>query len=197
MQDDMMEEPHRGERPDHRGRGPRGHRHGRHHEYHHERPDERPHGPRRRGGPMDYGDLRLIALSLLAEEPRHGYDLIREFEARSGGSYTPSPGAIYPVLHWLEDMGHARAEADGVRKSYALTPEGRSFLAANAAALEIAEKRLRAASRAEEATGPLREAMKHLTMALRARQENAPLDAETVREIAAAIEELAHRVEKA
>ncbi len=69
-------------------------------------PRGRPH--RRQGRVFEQGDLKLVILRLLAEKPRHGYDVIKELEARFGGRYAPSPGTVYPTLTMLEDMGFAR-----------------------------------------------------------------------------------------
>lgn len=75
------------------------------------------------------GDLKYVFLDLLQERPRHGYDLIRALEERFAGSYTASPGTVYPVLQLLEDMGHVSvAEQDG-RKVYTVTPAGAAFMA--------------------------------------------------------------------
>ena len=82
------------------------------------------------GGRMfGQGDLKLVILRLLAEKPRHGYEIIRELEERSGGTYSPSPGTVYPTLVLLEDMGFARAtpEESG-KKIYSITDEGRAHL---------------------------------------------------------------------
>src|SRR5688500_10168696 len=57
------------------------------------------------------GDLRLVLLALIAEQPRHGYELIKEIEQRFGGAYAPSPGSVYPTLTWLEELGYVRATA--------------------------------------------------------------------------------------
>lgn len=85
--------------------------------------------PGRMFGP---GDLRLLLLALIADKPSHGYDLIRTIEARFGGAYAPSPGAIYPTLTLLEEQELIEAEtAAGARKSYAATLAGRQYLAAN------------------------------------------------------------------
>src|SRR5271163_5272853 len=101
--------------------------HNAHHRHHHR--------GRRHGRLFDYGELRLLILAMIAEQPRHGYELIKVIEERFGGSYTPSPGVIYPTLSWLDDMGYAAvdAEASG-RKRYRLTAEGEAFLVANRAA---------------------------------------------------------------
>jgi len=86
----------------------------------------------RRRGLYDSDELRLVLLSLIAEKPRHGYDLIKEIEERSGGTYTPSPGVIYPTLTMLQDMGHiVESDAAGTRKVYAVTQEGTAHLAQN------------------------------------------------------------------
>ena len=95
------------------------------------------------GGPGDFGfrsgrklssaDLQLLLLSLLDQQPRHGYDLIKAIEERSNGFYTPSPGVIYPALTYLEEAGHAAPEAEGTRKLYRLTDAGRAHLAARRA----------------------------------------------------------------
>jgi DNA-binding PadR family transcriptional regulator len=74
------------------------------------------------------GDLKYVILDLLKEKPRHGYEVIRELEEMSHGLYTPSPGAVYPTLQMLEEMGYAEAtERDG-KKIYTITEEGLKFL---------------------------------------------------------------------
>src|SRR5215216_6085184 len=61
------------------------------------------------------GDLRLLALALIAEQPRHGYEIIKVLEDKTGGWYAPSPGIVYPPLPYLEEAGYVTAQAD--RKS--------------------------------------------------------------------------------
>lgn len=103
-------------------------------------------GPGRSGRgrrrPLDHGDLRLLILKLISEEPRHGYDIIREIETRTGGAYVPSPGVIYPALEALLDLGWVEAEADGSRRSFKLTEEGEAELEAEAEVLARIELRL-------------------------------------------------------
>ena len=75
-----------------------------------------PWGGRHRGGGrlgrvFGHGDLKLVLLALIAEQPRHGYQLIRTIEEMFGGAYSPSPGTVYPTLTLLEEMGYARVEA--------------------------------------------------------------------------------------
>ncbi|PUA18510.1 PadR family transcriptional regulator [Glaciimonas sp. PCH181] len=84
-----------------------------------------------RGRKFSSDDLQLLLLALLADEPRHGYELIKALEVRSNGFYTPSPGMVYPALTYLEELGYATVEAEGNRKRYALAEPGRSYLAAN------------------------------------------------------------------
>ena len=90
-------------------------------------------GPRPPRGPwressFQKGDLKYVILDLLKDKPRHGYEVIRELEEMSHGLYTPSPGAVYPTLQMLEEMGYANAtERDG-KKIYTITEEGLKFL---------------------------------------------------------------------
>ncbi|MDQ3811255.1 MAG: PadR family transcriptional regulator [Chloroflexota bacterium] len=86
-------------------------------------------GPFRGGRMFEQGDLKYVILQLLDEKPRHGYEIIKELEDRFGGTYSPSPGTVYPTLTMLEDLGYARATPEeGGRKIYEITPEGRTYL---------------------------------------------------------------------
>jgi DNA-binding PadR family transcriptional regulator len=80
------------------------------------------------GRKLASGDLQLLILELLAEKPRHGYEIIKALEERSKGFYVPSPGMVYPALTYLEEIGHATVETEGTRKLYRLTDLGRSYL---------------------------------------------------------------------
>lgn len=93
-----------------------------------------------RGGPGDMfragrmladGDLKLITLSLLAEAPRHGYDIIKALEERTSGIYSPSPGVVYPTLTFLEEAGYAASAADGNKKVFSITEAGQAHLTEN------------------------------------------------------------------
>lgn len=88
------------------------------------------------GRKLSSTDLQLVILSLLEQQPAHGYELIRAVEERSGGFYTPSPGVIYPALTYLDEIGHAAVEPEGNRKLYSITDAGREHLAANRANAE-------------------------------------------------------------
>src|SRR5262249_6399407 len=72
----------------------------------------------RAGRMLAQGDLRLIALALIAEEPRHGYEIIKVLEEKTAGWYAPSPGIVYPTLTYLEEVGYVTAQAEGAKKLY-------------------------------------------------------------------------------
>ena len=79
----------------------------------------------RSGRMFQHGDFRLLVLALIAEAPRHGYELIREIEARLGGAYAPSPGVVYPTLTMLEELGHVTsAVTEGTKRQYTITDAG-------------------------------------------------------------------------
>ncbi len=77
---------------------------------------------------FDRGDLKYVILELLKEKPRHGYEVIRALEERFGGWYAPSPGAVYPTLQMLEDMGYASATEQDGKKVFAITSAGEQFV---------------------------------------------------------------------
>jgi DNA-binding PadR family transcriptional regulator len=101
-------------------------------------------GPGGRGGRMfGQGDLRLLLLSLIEQQPRHGYELIRTIEEIFAGQYSPSPGAVYPTLTMLEELGHAAVEAaEGGKKRYAITPAGIAHLDQHRDEIEALMKRM-------------------------------------------------------
>ena len=76
-------------------------------------------------------DLQLLILGLLAEKPRHGYEIIKALDERSKGFYIPSPGMMYPALTYLGEIGHATVEVDGSRKLYHITDSGKAHLESN------------------------------------------------------------------
>jgi DNA-binding PadR family transcriptional regulator len=78
---------------------------------------------------FEKGDLKYVILGLIAEKPRHGYEIIRALEERFGGLYTPSPGAVYPTLQLLEDLGYVTAQQQDGKRVYAITEDGGRFLA--------------------------------------------------------------------
>jgi DNA-binding PadR family transcriptional regulator len=88
------------------------------------------------------GDLKLLALALIAEQPRHGYELIKLIEERTSGAYSPSPGVVYPTLTFLEEAGYVTSESEGAKKRYAITEEGRAYLAENRDVADMVLERL-------------------------------------------------------
>jgi len=96
----------------------------------------------RAGRMLAQGDLRLIALALIAEQPRHGYDIIKQLEEKTAGWYSPSPGIVYPSLTYLEEAGHLTSQADGAKKLYTITEAGRAHLDENRDLVEAVMNRL-------------------------------------------------------
>ena len=85
----------------------------------------------RAGRMLAQGDLRLIVLALIAEQPRHGYEIIKLIEEKTSDWYSPSPGIVYPTLTYLEDVGYLTAQAEGAKKLYSITDEGHAHLGQN------------------------------------------------------------------
>lgn len=161
------QELHEGRRQD-RDSGRHGERHEGHHGHRRERSEEycasgrrfgRHHGGRSFGGRdgrgdgddmtragrmLAQGDIRLIALALIAERPRHGYEIIKVLEEKTSGWYSPSPGMVYPTLTFLEEAGYVTAQADGAKKLYTITDEGRAWLEENKAFVDSVMERFAA-----------------------------------------------------
>lgn len=136
-------------------------RHRLHHEHHHHQRGGGGRGPKM----FDSGAMRYVVLQLIASKPRHGYEIIKELETLSGGSYSPSPGAIYPLLSMLADMGHVDIVKDGNKKLYSVLPEGLAFLDENRAMVDAYMARLSCSGNAEEG-GDLRSLMHALKEAV-------------------------------
>jgi DNA-binding PadR family transcriptional regulator len=98
----------------------------------------------RAGRMLAQGDLRLLALALIAEQPRHGYEIIKVLEDKTQGWYAPSPGIVYPTLTFCEEAGYVTAQPDGAKKLYTITAEGRTYLASNRAFVDAILERLEA-----------------------------------------------------
>jgi DNA-binding PadR family transcriptional regulator len=153
----------------------------------------------RRGRMFAQGELRLVLLALIAEDPRHGYELIKEIEEMTGGSYAPSPGAVYPTLQLLEDEGAIEeAEAEGAKKPFAATQQGRDELDSRKDEVEELMRRL---GRHGERTTTVRShdlfrAMGNLGSVLKNRAKAGKLDEATINEIVDMIDEMAKRIER-
>jgi DNA-binding PadR family transcriptional regulator len=115
-------------------------------------------------GVFRHGDLRLYLLSLLAERPRHGYELIHDLEERFGGTYVPSAGTIYPRLAKLEEDGLVTKSTDGRKTVYEITDAGRAEVAARAGELDGIESAVTDSVRrlADEVRSSVNDAMKSL-----------------------------------
>ncbi|GGD20830.1 PadR family transcriptional regulator [Aureimonas glaciei] len=153
----------------------------------------------RRQRVFDGGELKLVLLKLIEEQPRHGYDLIREIEALSGKVYAPSPGVVYPTLTLLGDMGLVEEQkSEGARKLLGITEEGRQHLAENREAVEVAMARLAALAQFSEKTdsAPIRRSMQNLKMALQQRLSAASADKDTAFDIAEMLDEVARKIER-
>jgi DNA-binding PadR family transcriptional regulator len=98
----------------------------------------------RAGRMLAHGDLRLIALALIAEQPRHGYEIMKVLEDKTSGWYAPSPGIVYPTLTYLEETGYVTGEAEGAKKLYTITTEGRAHLDENRDFVDAVLERLAA-----------------------------------------------------
>ena len=153
----------------------------------------------RRGRMFESGELRLVLLKLIADEPRHGYDLIRAIEDLTGGEYAPSPGVIYPTLTLLQDMGLIEeAAGEGPRKPFQVTDEGRQHLEEREEEVEALLERLRdLATREGSGAGPaIGRAVKNLMTALRHRIGRDGLDDDLLHEIAGILDEAAQKIER-
>ena len=82
-------------------------------------------GPFFKGQWFERGDMKYLILDLLSEKPRHGYEIIKQLEARFCGFYSPSPGSIYPTLQMLEDQGFVKSKEQDGKRTYEITEEGR------------------------------------------------------------------------
>ena len=148
---------------------------------------------------FESGELRLVLLKLIADEPRHGYDLIRAIEELTGGEYAPSPGVVYPTLTLLQDMGLIEeAPGKAARKPFQVTDDGRAHLEERAEEVEALFERLNDLKPREGSMhgSPVWRAMRNLGVALRNRMSHGDVTEETMHELAALIDEFAQRVER-
>ncbi|MGS1017158.1 PadR family transcriptional regulator [Allosphingosinicella humi] len=158
------------------------------------------HGGRRgRRRVFESGELRLVLLKLIADQPRHGYDLIRAIEEMTGGSYAPSPGIVYPTLTMLQDMGQIEeTKAEGSRKVFAVTPEGEAELEDKAEEVEGLLARLADMGPDASRTGaaPIKRAVGNLLAALWHRVAQDGVDEAKLHDIAAILDEAAQKIER-
>lgn len=162
-----------------------------------------PGGPRRGGGRVfGQGGLRLVLLQLIADKPRHGYELIKAIEDRLGGTYSPSPGVIYPTLTLLEETGYVTVTADGGRKLHTLTDAGRSHLDEHRAEVDALLARMADGAALRGAGGhgmrpaPVERAVHNLRQALHMRLAREPLGDEQIHAIADVLDAAARQIER-
>lgn len=174
------------------------------------RPHGRHGGPHRGGwsgrgadrGGFEHGRLRFVLLGLIAEKPRHGYELIKAIEERTGGAYSPSPGAVYPTLTLLQEQGHITLDdSDGQRRLCQITEAGRRYLAENAGVIAELEARMSRPGRGPgggrgPVPAPIVRAMENLHTALRLRLAGAELDRDQALAIAARLDAAATDIER-
>jgi DNA-binding PadR family transcriptional regulator len=136
-------------------------------------------------------------LELIAQAPRHGYELIKSIEDKVAGAYSPSPGVVYPTLTLLEEMGFATvASTDGARKLYAITAEGQAHLDANRATLDAIAARMKQIGDGRDANAPqIERAVENLRTALRLRLERGLKDGDG-QAIADALDAAAKKIEQ-
>lgn len=165
--------------------------------------EEPGHGADRGGGRrrrlFDQAELQLLLLSLLAQQPRHGYELIKQIESLSGGEYAPSPGVVYPALTFMEEQGViAAATIEGSRKAYAATADGERQIAEQQETVDQLRQRLEALASARKRTdpAPVRRAMHSMKTALFDRLSQEGASRETVLAIAEIIDEAARKIER-
>jgi DNA-binding PadR family transcriptional regulator len=153
----------------------------------------------RRGRMFESGELRLVLLKLIADQPRHGYDLIRAIEELTHGSYAPSPGVVYPTLTLLQDMGLIEeAAVEGARKPFAITAEGQAHLTERADEVEALIERLTGAGEGKRRAGgrPIQRAVGNLLSALWHRVTAEDMGEERLHDIAAILDEAAQKIER-
>lgn len=147
---------------------------------------------------LEHGDLRFVILALVSEKTRHGYEVMRELEERTGGAYRPSPGVIYPTFSLLEDEGFVRQVGDeGGRKAYEITEAGKEALEKNRAGVDAIFARLdEAGAHSSGARPKLQRAMQNLGVALSLRMKRGDVSEAQIDAIAAAIDEAAAKIER-
>lgn len=159
---------------------------------------------RRRGRMFATGELRLLLLHLISQQPRHGYELIRAIEEMTAGTYAPSPGTVYPTLSLLEDEGAIREVAGGdePRKAFEATDKGREELEERREEAEVIAERIaghgeRHAERGKAfATPEMFRALGNLAQVVKNKARSDGLHDDAVAQIVDLIDEMARRIER-
>ena len=151
------------------------------------------------GGPpprAERGAVRYLVLDALEKQPRHGYEIMQTIEERSGQTYRPSPGVIYPTLQMLEELRHVRGTDDDGRRIYAITPEGQRDLEEHRSEVEDFYERSGASSWVESAED-LADLMQHaaqLFRVLRRAARRGRLTPSTMRKLRTVLDEVLAKV---
>jgi DNA-binding PadR family transcriptional regulator len=156
-------------------------------------------GGRGRRRVLDAGELRLVLLKLIADQSRHGYDLIRAVEEMTHGEYAPSPGVVYPSLTMLQDMGLIdEVKTEGSRKAFEITADGKDHLAGKEEEVEALFERLKELGSDQRKAGgaPIKRSIANLLSALWHRATREDADEGTLHKIAAILDEAAQKVER-
>jgi DNA-binding PadR family transcriptional regulator len=157
-------------------------------------------GPRGRRRMFEGGELRLVLLKLIADEPRHGYELIKAVEDMTGGDYAPSPGIVYPTLTMLEDMGLiAEKKSKDSKKIFEATSEGHTHLEENSDEVdELIERLEEAGSHRRKSHRPeMGRAVGNLMTALKNRVAHEGWNEALLHEVIDILDEAAQRIERA
>jgi DNA-binding PadR family transcriptional regulator len=159
-----------------------------------------PRGPRGRKRMFESGELRLVLLRMIADEPRHGYELIKAIEDLTGGDYAPSPGIVYPTLSMLEDIGFIdEADSPDSKRTFEATDAGRAHLDENADEVEGLMDRLSGMGRRKEKREQRPEvgrAVGNLMHAIRNRIGRDGWNEELFDELVDVLDEAAKRIER-
>ena len=146
------------------------------------------------------GELRLVLLKLIADEPRHGYQLIKAVEDLTEGDYAPSPGIVYPTLTMLEDMGHIRErKSKDSKKVFEATDEGRAHLEENEEEVDDLFERLEGHGRTRRhgQRPEIGRAIGNLMAALRNRVAAEGWNETLLEEVTDILDDAAQRIERA
>jgi len=152
------------------------------------------------GGPphrAERGEVRYLVLDAIKEQPRHGYEIMQAIGERSGGTYRPSPGVIYPTLQLLEELRHARVDEQDGRKVYAITAQGKEDLEAHREEVEDFYERS-GASNWEEYAEELGDLMRHagrMFKTFRRAMRRGRLTPSTLKKLRAVLDEALAKIE--
>lgn len=148
---------------------------------------------------FDSGELRLVILALVAEEDRHGYDIISVLEEKTGGLYAPSPGTVYPTFQLLEEMALIESKgSQGKKRLYGITSAGKAYLAEREDDIARLMARLEdhGEQRKQADARPIKPAVKRLIKAFMVKMAETSGDEETLQKVGKIIDKAAKKIEK-